>query len=242
LADAIGVKAQKPLRDKPGQTRTGKEAKRHDTDVMLLQQSQGDFLYLAGSTDQSVSLTQVADARLRQEWSERETPLSVVALTDGARSIRQALNTLFGSCVMVILDRYPLQQRVYQHLSMCAHSKIERESWERTLLGFLWQGQVSEALSFLSGLSVRNLTAHSELVGYLRKHTTEIIDYGRRQAVGKPIGSGRMEKAVDQVIGMRQKKKGMSWSRCGSHALATLKIAELNGQWEHLWQNRPIAA
>jgi len=72
-------------------------------------------------------------------------------------------------------------------------------------------------------------------VGYLQKHESEIIDYGRRQATGKPIGSGRMEKGVDQVIGMRQKKKGMSWSQIGSRALALLKIAELNGQWQQLW-------
>ncbi len=62
------------------------------------------------------------------------------------------------------------------------------------------------------------------------------VGYGRRQATGKPIGSGRMEKAVDQVIGMRQKKKGMSWSKQGSRALAALKIAELNGQWQQLFE------
>jgi hypothetical protein len=50
-----------------------------------------------------------------------------------------------------------------------------------------------------------------------------------------------MEKAVDQVIGSRQKKKGMSWSKAGSHALALLKIAELNGQWQQLWNGLSTA-
>jgi hypothetical protein len=40
------------------------------------------------------------------------------------------------------------------------------------------------------------------------KHQAEIIDYQRRQQVGKLIGSGRLEKAVDQVIGHRRKRKG----------------------------------
>ena len=53
--------------------------------------------------------------------------------------------------------------------------------------------------------------------------------------MGKVIGSGRMEKAVDRAVGMRQKKKGMSWSERGSHALALLKIVELNGEWDELW-------
>ena len=72
-------------------------------------------------------------------------------------------------------------------------------------------------------------------MGYLEKHEGEIIDYERRRRAGKWIGSGCMEKAVDQVIGFRQKKKGMSWSKQGSQTLAALKIAELNGEWEQLF-------
>jgi hypothetical protein len=39
-----------------------------------------------------------------------------------------------------------------------------------------------------------------------------------------------MEKCVDQVVGYRQKGKGMSWTRAGSRALALLKVAELNAR------------
>jgi len=39
-----------------------------------------------------------------------------------------------------------------------------------------------------------------------------------------------MEKAVDQVIGWRQKDRGMSWTQQGSRALALLKVAELNAR------------
>jgi hypothetical protein len=237
LTDAIGVKAQKPTRDKPGASKTGKVAKRHDTDVFLLQRPGGDFLYLAGSTDRKVSLTQVAEAYLRAEWGGHETPLPVVAITDGACSIRSDLTLLFGEQVTIILDWYHLRQRVCQHLSMCAHSKPEREGWEQAMLKFLWHGQVSEARAFLSEQTVRNSVAQTELLGYLDKHASEIIDYERRKQTGRPIGSGRMEKAVDQVIGMRQKKKGMSWSARGSRALAALKMAELNGVWNQLFPN-----
>jgi hypothetical protein len=242
MTDAIGVKAQKPTRDQPGTPKTAQDAKRHDTDVLLLQRRTEDFLYLAGSVDQTVSLPAVTDAHLRREWGHRDTPLPVVALTDGARSIRADLTSVFGSQVTVILDWYHLEKRVYQHLSQCAHAKTEREAWEHTLLGFLWQGQVTDALGFVEGLSVRTPNARTELVGYLEKHASEIIDYGRRKESGKPIGSGRMEKAVDQVIGMRQKKKGMSWTAKGSRALAALKMAELNGQWNQLFPDLPMAA
>jgi hypothetical protein len=59
--------------------------------------------------------------------------------------------------------------------------------------------------------------------------------------VGKKIGSGQVEKAVDQVIGHRQKQKGSSWRAKGSKALAVLKILELNGQWQKSWFSADVA-
>ena len=40
------------------------------------------------------------------------------------------------------------------------------------------------------------------------------------KAVKKVVGSGRVEKACDSVIGKRQKRKAMSWSKVGSRSLA----------------------
>ena len=51
-----------------------------------------------------------------------------------------------------------------------------------------------------------------------------------------------MEKAVDLAVGVRQKKKGMSWSEAGSRALSLLKVVELNGEWDELWNSAPVAA
>jgi hypothetical protein len=149
---------------------------------------------------------------------------------------------LFGSSARVILDWYHLSKKVYQLLSMVAHGKAERERMQERVLGFLWRGEVSEAVSFLGGVEARREEALSELILYLRNHASEIIDYERRAKAGKSIGSGRMEKAVDRTVGMRQKKKGMSWSEAGSHALALLKVVELNGEWEQLWAPPTLAA
>ena len=175
------------------------------------------------------SLVEAGRDFLRREWSGQR--LCVLALTDGAQTIRSDLAALFGEGgVRVVLDWYHLAKRVYQQLSMAAHSMQERERWERAVLSLLWRGRAGEALSLLSGLSPRNGKALADLRGYLDKHASEIIDYERRQQAGKPIGSGRMEKGVDQVIGARQKGKGMSWTSVGSRALALLKVAELNAR------------
>jgi len=72
----------------------------------------------------------------------------------------------------------------------------------------------------------------------LEKHRREIINYDRRQSNNKPIGSGRMEKAVDDVIGHRQKKKGISWHKICNKSLGLLKVIELNGLWNKLWEDK----
>jgi hypothetical protein len=89
----------------------------------------------------------------------------VVAITDGARSIRLDLVALFGALVIIILDWYHLEKGVYEHLAMSAHSRTEREAWEQRVLKLLWHGQVKEAIAFLQGLSPRNAAKLSELVG-----------------------------------------------------------------------------
>ncbi len=93
-------------------------------------------------------------------------------------------------------------------------------------------GQAASVIDYFKHqVKIKNYETLKELIIYFSKHQSEIINYQRRQQAGKPIGSGRVEKAVDLVVGHRQKKKGMSWTAKGSQALAVLKVAELNGQW-----------
>jgi hypothetical protein len=128
-------------------------------------------------------------------------------------------------------------------MSMVARTKQEKAVHVAHLLDHLWHGRTDAALTYLRrDVQAKNLQQLAALVTYLEKHQAEIIDYGRRQRAGKPIGSGRMEKGVDQVIGARQKHKGMRWSPTGSKALGILKVVELNQQWEQLWFPQQAAA
>ncbi len=242
MSDAIQVKAQKPTRERTGEPKRGKKLKRVSTDLLLLEGREGSFRCLSGGLEAEVSLPEVARAHLKREWGEHPKPLPIVAITDGARSIRCMLEEIFGVSVGVILDWYHLAKRVYQLLSMVAHDKAERERMEGRVLSLLWRGRASEAISYLRGVKARREEALCSLVGYLENHASEIIDYERRAKAGKAIGSGRMEKAVDRAVGMRQKKKGMSWSEVGSRALSLLKVVELNGEWDELWESAPAAA
>lgn len=242
MSDAIQVKAQKPTRERAGEPKRGKKLKRVSTDLLLLEGREGSFRCLSGGLGGEASLPEVARAHLKREWGGHPKPLPIVAITDGARSIRCMLEEIFGPSVRVILDWYHLAKRTYQLLSMVAYDKAEREKMEGKVLSLLWRGRASEAISYLRGVKARREEALASLVLYLQNHASEIIDYERRAKAGKTIGSGRMEKAVDQAVGVRQKKKGMSWSEAGSRALSLLKVVELNGEWDELWETAPVAA
>jgi hypothetical protein len=211
-----------------------------NTDVVLLQKSNGAFEYLSAGIDnagnESVSLARIVQTRMIQEYGKEQDALNLVAITDGAKTIRLRLLEIFGVAVTVILDWYHLGKKLRELISMIARNKVEKSTHLRELFQHLWHGRVEEALKYLhSWVQPRNGEKLAELVGYLEKHRTEIIDYERRKQAGRTIGSGRVEKGVDQVIGHRQKQKGTSWRPKGSKALAILKILELNGQWQQTW-------
>jgi hypothetical protein len=242
--DGIGVKGQKgwraPASPEPVLREGVEAAKRVTTDVVMLEQRDGSYWYLCEGMDAQGQPLVPLEANVRRalqcEYGGEDRPLNVVSIGDGASAIRHSLRGIFGTTPAVILEGYHLEKKVGELMSMIALNKADKEGHLQVLRGQLWAGQVDSALAYLrTAVAVRHPAKHQELLGYLEKHRHEIIDYGARQAVGKPIGSGRMEKGVDQVIGHRQKKKGMAWSAKGSKALAILKVVELNGQWQQLW-------
>lgn len=246
--DGIGVKAQSQQRqsqarlNNPSPLGLPVSAPRATvvTDIVLLQTAPQTFEYLSAPItelgEELMPLELIVRAKLKQVYGQREEALPIVVISDGARSIRNRLSRLFAQPVSVILDWYHLCHKVRQLMTMIALNKVEKQEHLKVLLSQLWQGQVEQALQYLNTqVKVRNADKFQELCGYLDKHQNEIIDYDQRRKTGKTIGSGRMEKAVDQVIGKRQKRKGMSWRPQGSRALALLKILELNGKWQQAW-------
>lgn len=243
FSDAIQVKQQKPRRYRAEQQPSEapqRERVRVNTDVWMVQRSGGNFQYLAAGINQAGEEIVSAAARVRHclqtEYGACDFPVPAVAITDGAKAIRCQLEAIFGHPIPVILDWYHLEKKVWELMSSAARSKTEKEAHIGELLKLLWRGRTKEALGYLhTQVETKSEKWLAALCTYLEKHESEIIDYERRQKVGKSIGSGRMEKGVDQVIGARQKSKGMSWSPTGSKALGILKVVELNGQWNQLW-------
>jgi hypothetical protein len=246
--DTIPVRGQKEARCRhPGvrQTQPARDAEQTktpavQTDLVLLEKESGGFDYLtAPITDRgeaAVPLPDLLKSRVVQEYGEEIEPLPVVAITDGAKVIRQHLGVVFGRTLTIILDWYHWGKKGRDLMSMSALTQEDKQRHLKFIFSHLWHGHVPTVVDYLKTKGQpKNQEKHLELIAYLDKHRDEIIDYPRRKQAGKPLGSGYVEQGGDQVSGHRQKKKGMSWREVGSRSLGILKVVELNNHWEALW-------
>ncbi len=153
-----------------------------------------------------------------------------MAITDGARAIRNRMLAVFGVAVVILLDWYHLCKTRRLHVHDCCEQDRKIKAFEIPTATVM-AGETTIVLEYLkTQVTARNQDKCEELIGYLERHQQEIIDYNRRSKAGMvTIGSGRMEKGVDLAVGRRQKKKAMSWRPRGSSSfLSLLKVAELN--------------
>lgn len=226
--DGIGCKKQaKERKDNPNPTPPDpKASKKVNTDVAVLQTTATTFKPITDGIDQEghllYSTMNLLQHHIKQHYGQVTQTLKMIAITDGATSIRNDLHQFISPGICIILDWYHLQKKVSSLMTMIAPNKADKQQHIKDINAALWKGNTSEAMTFLDAIKPRNKEKKDELLGYLSRHQSEIIDYGKRQKVGKSIGSGRGEKANDTLIANRQKKKGMAWSEKGSKALAIL--------------------
>lgn len=212
--DGIGVRKQKVERDKVPKNKR----EWYYTNVIVMQKKQGDYQQIVAAED--LDLTQIFKANLIKEYGETKQSLPVVIFSDGATNIRRRMKKVLGKKVVRILDWYHLKKKVWQLMSMIATNKQIKEEKAKEIMTLLWKGQTKTVIGILKKMKVKNHKKRKELIVYLKKHKKEIINYEKRVDSGKKIGSGRVEKAVDLIVGIRQKKKSHSWSKKGSNALA----------------------
>ena len=233
--DGVGVKRQKEHRCKEGDSGS-KSASTIQTDVILIGNTNNEYEYLTSAESPLCDLTLEDKINITLSKKYDNKDLNLVAITDGAQSIRCRLRRLFGKDVIIILDWYHLTEKIRQYSSRLGLSKSIKESHISEMLRYLWNGQVMSTLIYSDVMiDTKNTVILEELQQYILKHQEEICNYGYRKAIGKLIGSGKGEKANDQLVAHRQKKKGQSWSQKGSGALTVLKTLEINNQWNKYW-------
>jgi hypothetical protein len=171
----------------------------------------------------------------------------VVLLGDGAAWIWDHIGSLVKEKATLIVDWY----HALEHVWACGNAlhgegTPAARAWVEPLKTLLWDGNVREILGQLEDERVRSRSptrreAMQALLTYLGNQDDRLA-YDRFRAAGMDIGSGRVEAACKHVVGMRMKRNGMRWSATGAQATLSLRCAWLNGDWDRVWDKRPLAA
>ena len=170
----------------------------------------------------------------------------VVLLGDGAKWIWDHIAPLLEGATCIV-DWYHAMEHVWD-CGRKLHGEGTRITtvWVKEMESLLWDGNVREIRRQLrteraQARSPTKRKAFTELITYLTNQD-ERLAYDKFRARGLDIGSGRVEAACKHVVGTRMKRSGMCWSRRGSQATLSLRVAWLNERWDKLWAQHPLAA
>jgi hypothetical protein len=186
-------------------------------------------------------LTYAAAHALGGEQAERQTVVG-----DGADGIK-AQAALHFPTATTILDWGHLERAVHKAIRAArpgrAHRALRRQA-HRLIPALLWDGEVEAAATELADLvpaDAEPVAALDDALSYLATHRAWLGDDGAWRAVGEPVGSGMIERAVALVINRRMKRRGMRWRRACATAIVALRVAILNADWDQRCAPAPAA-
>jgi hypothetical protein len=159
----------------------------HQTDICMLELKDKTYQYLMGGINAEnlpkQSLSNVCIRAINKEYKDEKKTLSIISITDGATSIRNDLMSIFGVKIVKILDWYHLKKKNKDLMSMIAVNKNDKQNHLNYIQKHCWQGETDKVIHYLkTKVITKNQTKLDELIGYLEKHQSEIID-----RIGGPI-------------------------------------------------------
>jgi hypothetical protein len=165
--------------------------------------------------------------------------------TDGHKTLNDTILKCFNWCknIGIILDWYHLEKKCKEQLSMALKGRIVRNETLERLLPLLWNGLTQKAIALLDGLEpsqIKNKSVLEKLVQYFHRNEPYIPCYAIRKQLGLRNSSNIGEKMNDLVVSERQKHNGMSWSKPGSVALASLTALKRNRETKTWFENQRL--
>lgn len=139
----------------------------------------------------------------------------------------------------MILDWYHLRKKIHTQAFKALKKNEQRDKWMLKLEQFAWYGLTKQAQQFIDQTPqgiIKNPDELERLQKYFERNQDRIHNYAMRKKLGLVCSSNRVEKQNDLIVAARQKRNGMSWTRKGSDALATLSVLKQNGlidTWIH---------
>lgn len=171
------------------------------------------------------------------------TPL--LLLGDGAEWIRKVLWEIYFPWAVYRLDWRHLRNYVWRAVRVMWPDPARQVEQGRRWVQWLWDGCVDEFLAEVRRVPLRRPAAREardKLLKYVADNREGIGCYHLWYEQGEIISSSVVEKAVDEVIVRRQKKRGMVWGRIGADVVAALRSLWLTGAglWERFWRGQPL--
>lgn len=176
-----------------------------------------------------------------------ESAKQVVLIGDGAAWIWEHVGGVLGGTSVCVTDWYHVMEHVWSAANaLHGQGTPQAAQWAKSHETLLWEGKYQQVLQSLEEQrkQTRSPPRHralKELETYLSNQGPRLA-YDRFRAEGYDIGSGRVESACKHVVAARMKRSGMVWTDDGAQEMLSLRTAYLNGWWDQVWAEKPLAA
>jgi hypothetical protein len=162
--------------------------------------------------------------------------------TDGHTILNKTILNCFNwfKNIGIILDWYHLEKKCKEQLSMAMKGRAVRNQVLEQLMPLLWQGLTDKAIALIKKTDpnqIKDKAVMEKLIEYLYRNKPYIPCYAIRKQLGLRNSSNIGEKMNDLIVSGRQKHNGMSWSKPGSVALASVTALKRNKEHKRWFEN-----
>ena len=236
--DDVNVKKQKEARKEPGGSEKTKCKYVHNTVVHV---AKGDKSY----TLNGYGIKAVLRYLIAFIFNNSLIGYRFQFFTDGHKTLNQVILECFSwyRNIGFILDWYHLNKKCKEQLSLSMKGRVIRNKVLEQLMPLLWYGATDKAIDLLKEIddkSIKSKTDMEKLIDYLKRNRVYIPCYAVRKILGLRNSSNIGEKMNDLIVSDRQKHNGMSWSKPGSVALASISSLKRNREIRTWFEKREV--
>ena len=165
--------------------------------------------------------------------------------TDGHKTLNETILKCFKwfKNIGIILDWYHLEKKCKEQLGMAMKGRAFRNDVLKCLLPLWWLGLTDKAIALIQEMDschIKNESVVAKLVQYLHRNKPYIPCYAIRKQLGLRNSSNIGDKMNDLIVSDRQKHNGMSWSKPGSVALASVTALKKNNETNRWFEKQEL--
>ncbi len=156
----------------------------------------------------------------------------LVFVCDGAAWIWKLVDHYFPQALQIV-DWYHACQYLYPVAESLFTAPDQQNTWLAAMQELLWAGEVEAVIQTCRAVVGQVGSPAQKLMTYFANnaHRMRYADFRHQHYF---IGSGTVESGCKQIIAMRLKRSGATWSHSGAAATAKARAAWLSGAWDTL--------